>query len=34
MASMLLKKQIDPNMRDQKSGRTALFHAVEANDGR
>lgn len=33
MATILLEKHIDANMRDQKSGRTALFHAVEANNG-
>lgn len=33
MAKMLLENHVDPNMRDQKSGRTALFHAVEAHDG-
>lgn len=33
MATLLLERGVDPNTRDQKSGRTALFHAVESNDG-
>lgn len=34
MAEMLLEKNVDPNVCDQKSGRTALFHAVEGNYGK
>lgn len=34
MAAKLLRKHVNPNTKDQKSGRTAIFHAVEANDGR
>lgn len=33
MAEILLKYGGDPNIKDQKSGRTALFHAVESNNG-
>lgn len=33
MAKLLLEREVDPNTKDQKSGRTALFHAVESNDG-
>lgn len=29
LADVLLKHGADPNLRDEKSGRTALFHAVE-----
>lgn len=31
MVDILLKNGADPNLRDEKSGRTALFHAVEVN---
>lgn len=33
IAKVLLKNGADPNIRDQKSGRTALFHGLEANNG-
>lgn len=31
MAKALLKFGANPNVRDEKSGKTALFHAVESN---
>lgn len=34
LAMELLKNGAEPNIRDNKSGRTALFHAVENNDGK
>lgn len=33
LVEVLLNYGGDPNMKDQKSGRTALFHAVESNNG-
>lgn len=30
----LLKYGADPNIQDQKSGRTSLFHAIEMNNGK
>jgi ankyrin repeat protein len=32
-AKLLLLHGADPNVRDMKSGRTALFHAAECHDG-
>lgn len=32
-AEILLSAGADVNITDKKSGRTSLFHAVEANDG-
>ena len=32
-AKLLLQSGADPNVKDMKSGRTALFHAAECHDG-
>ncbi|RZC38261.1 Ankyrin repeat domain containing protein [Asbolus verrucosus] len=33
-AKLLLQHKADPNLKDMKSGRTALFHAAESFDGK